>query len=602
MKDIFSDIPRYVRIFRRYIGRRIYLVFTLTVLTAFMQGLGFTMLLPLLRVTQSTMSSEQLGTAEQVLYDLLTWVGLADSLAGVLFVICALFLIKGTLQFAQSSYIGYLQADLLKYLKTQFFDMYNGMTYRYFIDQNAGHFINVINAQVNRFFRSFRRFARALTKVVSAISFFTFAFLISWRFATMVLSIGVGLLVLFQYLNTYVQTLSRQVSGEMSRLNELLVQSLQAFKYIVSTSQTERLRFEVRKSIDQLTGDIFRQRMAGALTKSLREPISVFIVALVILIQAAVFEAPLAPIFVALILLHKGMQSMMAVQKRWQAMMDRIGSVEVVDNEMKSVQRHQESNGTREIGPLSNAIELQGVCFSYNIKGKDTLRDVDVVVPANKTVAFVGESGAGKSTLVDMLTLLLKPRTGEVRIDGVSSSEIELESWRSQVGYVSQDTVVFDDTVANNICLWQGDITKDAALRQRLIDAAKRAHAHRFITRLTEGYQTVVGDRGVRLSGGQRQRVFIARELFKKPNLLILDEATSDLDTASEKYIQESIDALQGEVTVVMIAHRLSTVKGADLIYVIEEGCVVESGTYSDLIEKDGGQFRNMVEMQSIHR
>jgi len=548
------------------------------------------------------MSSEQLGTAEQVLYDLLTWVGLADSLAGVLFVICALFLIKGTLQFAQSSYIGYLQADLLKYLKTQFFDMYNGMTYRYFIDQNAGHFINVINAQVNRFFRSFRRFARALTKVVSAISFFTFAFLISWRFATMVLSIGVGLLVLFQYLNTYVQTLSRQVSGEMSRLNELLVQSLQAFKYIVSTSQTERLRFEVRKSIDQLTGDIFRQRMAGALTKSLREPISVFIVALVILIQAAVFEAPLAPIFVALILLHKGMQSMMAVQKRWQAMMDRIGSVEVVDNEMKSVQRHQESNGTREIGPLSNAIELQGVCFSYNIKGKDTLRDVDVVVPANKTVAFVGESGAGKSTLVDMLTLLLKPRTGEVRIDGVSSSEIELESWRSQVGYVSQDTVVFDDTVANNICLWQGDITKDAALRQRLIDAAKRAHAHRFITRLTEGYQTVVGDRGVRLSGGQRQRVFIARELFKKPNLLILDEATSDLDTASEKYIQESIDALQGEVTVVMIAHRLSTVKGADLIYVIEEGCVVESGTYSDLIEKDGGQFRNMVEMQSIHR
>jgi ABC-type multidrug transport system fused ATPase/permease subunit len=160
--------------------------------------------------------------------------------------------------------------------------------------------------------------------------------------------------------------------------------------------------------------------------------------------------------------------------------------------------------------------------------------------------------------------------------------------------------VVFDDTVANNIYLWQGDIEDDPALRERMIHAAERAHADHFIRDLPNGYQTVVGDRGVRLSGGQRQRLFVARELFKQPNLLLLDEATSDLDTASEQHIQDSIDALQGEVTVVIIAHRLSTVKNADRVYVLDEGRVIEEGPYHELRARENGEFREMVEMQSL--
>jgi len=558
------------------------------------------MLLPLLRISQTTSSSEELGMVEQVLYDLLSWMGIADSLVGVLLVISGLFLIKGTLQFAQSSYIGYLQADLLKHLKIRFFDAYNGMTYEYFIDQNAGHFINVINAQVTRFFRSFRRFSRSLMKAVSAVSFFAFAFLISWPFALMALVLGCGLLVLFQYLNRYVQILSRRVSSEMSNLNKLLVQSLQAFKYVISTNQTNRLRAEVRNSIGQLTGDIFRQRMAGALTKSLREPVSVFVVTGVILMQAMVFDAPLAPIFVALVLLHKGMQSMMGLQKTWQAVMDRIGSVEVVNDEMDAVERNQETNGSREIRRLSKGIEMRNVYFAYNDESGNVLHDVNIVVPANETTALVGESGAGKSTLVDMMTLLLKPHTGEVRIDGISHRDIDLDSWRSQIGYVSQETVVFDDTVANNISLWEGDIDENAEKRERIITAAKQAHADHFIRKLEDGYQTVVGDRGVRLSGGQRQRLFIARELYKQPSLLILDEATSALDTASEQYIQKSINSLQGEVTVVIVAHRLSTVKKADIIYVLDKGRVEEKGTYEELINKRNGKFKDMVKRQNI--
>jgi ABC-type multidrug transport system fused ATPase/permease subunit len=598
--EFISDIARYVKIYRRYIGRRIYLVFVLTVLMAFTQGLGFTMLLPLLRVAQASTSTDELSGTEQVLYDLLAWMGISGSLVGVLLFIVAIFLVKGSLQFAQASYIGYLQADLLRELKMKFYDRFNDMTYEYFITQNAGHFINVINQQVKRFFNSFKQFAKALTKAVSAISFFAFAFAISWQFALSVLVLGLGLLALFQYINIYVRRLSRRVSSEMGHLNKLLVQSLQAFKYVVSTHQDSHLRAEVDRSVRRLTGDIFRQRMAGALTKAIREPISVLIIAGVIMVQALVFRAPLAPIFVALLLFHKGMQSVMALQTMWQRMMDRIGSVEVVDEEMQAVGRHQERNGFRQVGALSQGIEFRDVCYAYNDEDGDVLHQINIEIPANHTVALVGESGAGKSTLVDMVTLMLKPRTGNILIDSVPHDEIDLNSWRSQIGYVSQETVVFDDTVANNICLWKGNFKEDSELQEQVIHAAERAHADNFISELPQGYQTKVGDRGVRLSGGQRQRLFVARELFKQPNLLLLDEATSDLDTASEQHIQDSIDALKGEVTVVIIAHRLSTVKNADRVYVLDKGRVIEEGSYHELRGRENGEFKEMLEMQSL--
>jgi ABC-type multidrug transport system fused ATPase/permease subunit len=593
------DIVRYLRIYRRYIGRRIYLVFFLTGLTALTQGFGITLLLPLLRASQSG-SAEDMSTAEEVLYDVLGWMGIADSLPGILAFIALVFVGKGALQFAKGGYVGYLQARLLRELKTKLFDAYSQMDYRYYIRQNAGHFINVINQQVNQFFSSFSTFTNFLTKLVTTLSYFGFAFAIAWRFALMALGVGIGLLVLFRYLNAYVRQLSRKRSAEISELNKLLVQSLQAFKYIVGTNQTAHLRSGVLGSVKRLTSYIFKQNIAGAFTSALKEPVSVLLITGLIALQVMVFNEPVAPIFVALLLFHRGMQSMMSIQSSWQNTMNQIGAVEMVTDEFEAVTRHEEPEGPRTVEALREGIEFRNVSFAYNEEDGDVLHDINIDVPVNQTVALVGESGAGKSTLVDMMTLMLKPRTGTISIDGVPHDEINLASWRDQIGYVSQETVVFDDTVANNISLWQGEIDDDPALRERVIDAAKRAHAHHFIKDLPNGYRTIVGDRGVRLSGGQRQRLFVARELFKQPNLLLLDEATSDLDTASEQHIQDSIDALKGEVTVVIIAHRLSTVKNADRVYVLDKGCVVEDGSYHELRMRENGQFREMVEMQSL--
>jgi ABC-type multidrug transport system fused ATPase/permease subunit len=340
--------------------------------------------------------------------------------------------------------------------------------------------------------------------------------------------------------------------------------------------------------------------VARALTSSLKEPVSVLLVTGIIGLQVVVFEGAVAPIFVALLFFHRGMQSMMSVQSSWQSTMNNIGSVEMVVDDLQQARSNREKTGSKDLSPLSEGVYFDDVYYAYNSEDDDVLQGINIEVPANQTVALVGESGAGKSTLVDLMTLMLRPRAGEIRIDGTPHDEVDVASWRKQIGYVSQETVVFDDTIANNISLWQGHFEGDSAHRERVIDAAKRAHAHHFIEDLPDGYQTVVGDRGVRLSGGQCQRLFVARELFKQPNLLILDEATSDLDTASEQHIQNSIDALQGEVTVVIIAHRLSTVKNADRVYVLDEGRVVEEGSYHQLRMQDGGQFREMVEMQSL--
>ena len=596
----FESIAYYLRVYRTYIGRRLYIVFVLTGLAALAEGLGITLLLPLLKVTDTGGGEEEVsGTVQEALYAALTWIGIEESVVGILLLIGVVFLMKGLLKFAETGYRGYLQARLLRELKGRLFRKYGRMDYEYFSSTNTGHLVNVINGRVNGFYSSFEHFARFMSKVITSLSYFAVAFALAWQFALMALVMGGIVLFLFKYLNAYVRTLSGQAAQEQSQLNKLLMQALHSFKYIASTDQVRHLTDGVFDSIRRLTGYRFRQKVAGAFTKAIREPLSVFFIILVVIIQVTVLSAPLAPIFVALVLFHRGMQTMVGVQKRWQSTMDKIGSLEMVVDEFETLEQHRESDGDVELGPLSDGIEVRDVSFAYDEDG-DVLHNVSVDIPANETVALVGESGAGKSTLVDMLTLMLSPRRGEVVIDGVPGSEIDLSSWRSQIGYVSQETAIFDDTVANNISLWKGDYTSDSEVRERAEEAARRAYAHHFIADLPEGYQTVVGDNGVRLSGGQRQRLFVARELYKQPNLLILDEATSDLDSASERHIQNSIDALQGKVTVVTIAHRLSTVKNADRVYVLDEGRVIEEGSYHELRARENGQFREMVEMQSL--
>jgi subfamily B ATP-binding cassette protein MsbA len=593
----FADLFQYLAAYRQYIGKRLYIVFILTVLAALAEGFGIALLLPLLEATEAGGAEAVDGGLQQALYDFLHLIGIGDSVVGILLFIGGVFIAKGMLKFAEGAYNGYLQSRLLRELKTGLFDAYSTMDFGYYVQRNTGHFINVINGQVDGFYNSFKKFITFLAGIITTFTYFAVAFAIAWRFALMAVGIGLVLLFLFKYLNVYVRGLSRKSATERSTLNKLLVQALQAFKYIASTGQMNHLREGVVDSVRRYTGYRLRQKIASAFTRAIKEPVSILFMILVIALQVTVFNDPLAPIFVALILFHRGMNSIIGIQSNWQSVMGSIGSLEMVVDEFDELAEWQEQGGSREAAPLSDNIRLHNVSFAYDEDDGPVLHDISLTVPANTTVAFVGESGAGKSTLVDLFTLMLRPQQGEVLVDGVTGRTLDVQSWRQQIGYVSQETVVFDDTIANNISLWQNGTTDT---RDRIEDAARRAYAHHFIEELPDGYDTVVGDRGVRLSGGQRQRLFIARELYKNPNLLILDEATSALDTDSERFIQESIDALKGEMTVVIIAHRLSTIKNVDYVYVLDRGRIIEEGPYTELRERRNGRFKEMVEMQRL--
>lgn len=237
------------------------------------------------------------------------------------------------------------------------------------------------------------------------------------------------------------------------------------------------------------------------------------------------------------------------------------------------------SEGSRNAEPLRKQIEFEGVSFRY--QEEVVLEDVNLVFKRGQMIALVGPSGAGKSTLTDLLLRLYDPTEGRIRIDGVDLREFDSMSYRRMFGVVSQESQLFNDTVANNIGYPGLELDEE-----KIEAAAKVANAHEFITQLPQGYQTLIGDRGVLLSGGQRQRVAIARAVVRDPQILILDEATSSLDSESEKLVQEAIDRVVQDTTAIIIAHRLSTVRNADKIVVIEGGVIVDQGDHEELLER----------------
>jgi subfamily B ATP-binding cassette protein MsbA len=244
-----------------------------------------------------------------------------------------------------------------------------------------------------------------------------------------------------------------------------------------------------------------------------------------------------------------------------------------------------------EIDGIREGIEFAGVSFKYDTSDY-VLKDVSFKVKKGQVVAVVGPSGAGKSTLVDLIPRFYDPTSGSVMLDGRDLRKIRLKSLRNIMGIVTQETILFNDTVRNNIAYGVEEVPLS-----RVIDAARAANAHDFITGLPEGYDTVIGDRGVRLSGGERQRLAIARAILKDPQILIFDEATSSLDTESEKLVQDAIEHLLSSRTNFVIAHRLSTVTNADLIVVIDSGRLVEIGCHDDLIAA-GKTYRRLYDLQ----
>ena len=250
-----------------------------------------------------------------------------------------------------------------------------------------------------------------------------------------------------------------------------------------------------------------------------------------------------------------------------------------------------DKEGAVELGEIKGAVRYSGVCFSYH-ENKQTLSDINIDVRPGEMAALVGPSGAGKTTITYLLPRLYENDGGTVSIDGIDVKDVTLESLRRQIGIVTQDTYLFNASIRENLLF-----AKDGAGQEELDAACRAANIYDFIAALPEGYDTVVGERGIKLSGGEKQRLSIARALLKNPSIVILDEATSSLDSVSESLIQAAIEPLLKNRTSLVIAHRLSTIMAADRIYVVEAGRIVEEGTHEQLLAL-GGAYKKLCDKQ----
>ena len=280
-----------------------------------------------------------------------------------------------------------------------------------------------------------------------------------------------------------------------------------------------------------------------------------------------------------------GIQSSLAAAERIASLLDR---------PLESVNR--DGSGWQ-VGPLGRGIEFNGVSFRYPGKEEAALEEITLVIPAGGFVAFVGPSGSGKSTLANLVPLFYYPEKGEILWDGRNTKSSDVASLRSQIGIVTQDVILMNQTIQENLLYG----LKRPVSEEEMIEAARIAHAHEFISRLPEGYQTRVGEKGIFLSGGERQRLALARVVLRDPSVLILDEATSALDTESEFAIQKALEKIMRGRTTIVIAHRLSTIRNAQKVYVMDKGHIVEEGSHEELMQTDAGRYRRFLRLSLSH-
>lgn len=388
------------------------------------------------------------------------------------------------------------------------------------------------------------------------------------------------------------KSLTAQV--KMSQIYEIIHETL-AGNRIVKAFATEK--YEIKKFF-QATASHLRTSMKQAWIGSLSSPFMEFLGGLVgafILYVGTrrIAEGHISPgdfgsFVMSIFLMYMPIKRLSKANNVIQQAVASYGRIQEV---LETPFQIEESPTAYPLPPVKGRIQFENVWFSYN-DGRPVLEDIDFEVPATETAAIVGLSGGGKTTIVSLLTRFYDSTSGRILIDGIDIREVTLKSLRSRIGLVTQDIILFNDTIRHNIAYGEDDIPLE-----RIIDAARAARAHDFIEALPRGYDTQVGERGGLLSSGQRQRLAIARALVKDPPILILDEATSALDAESEHLIQEALAGLRKSRTTIIIAHRLSTVRSADRILVIDKGRIVETGSHEQLLRQDG-IYRKLYELQ----
>ena len=586
-----SDFVYLVRYLYASIGWRLVAWLGLVGAASLLEGISISLILPILAGSATTTDS----TLYQALTRGAALVGLPYNLWVAVIGMAALYSARTACFIFQEVVAGRITGSQLARMKIELVERVFRADYQHVLERGVSAYTNAATIEIGNVAQVLNNCARFMVALAYTFVYVALPLAINPVFTSVVIVVGIPGYFLIKRAFGLAARYSVRATAANAALQSQLVQAFGSLKYLKSTHGSGKITRRLSATSTE-QGDLeYRQRALSAFVSNGAELFFMIVIAVLLLYYVEIARQEVIEILFILFIVRRGMNYALQAQNSFQGFLRYVGSARNFRELIRELEDNEEPTAPEGTAPdFDRPIALDGVTFRYG-DGAPALDALSLEIPPRSTVAFVGASGAGKSTLATLLTGILPPTAGVVRVGDTPYGELDQAELRRQIGYVTQESVIFSDSVRNNITLWEGDGPDvDAAMRE----AAEAANIAEFIESLPDGYDTPLGEDGLNISGGQRQRIAIARELYKSVPVLILDEATSALDSESERVVQQSIDSLRGDKTVIVIAHRLSTVRNADTIFVLREGRLVERGGYAALYARNG-VFTRMVDTQS---
>ena len=521
-----------------------------------------------------------------------------DALLKICLLVVFAFVLKNIFGYLQAYYLSYVEQGSMKDLRDHAYKHLHELPMSYFKQERVGNLISRLTNDVNVVQNSISAaFLNLIREPLTIIVFVGIALSISWQLTLLAFVILPFSMFIITWIGIKLRKHSTRIQAKMADITSILQETISGVKIVKAFSMEN---YENKKFTEE-TNNFFKMMLRIVRIRNASSPItetlSVIVGAVIIYYGGVLvlqYNALKASEFLgflfAIFQLMPPIKELSTVNNRIQessAAGDRI--FEIIDTHPNI----QDKSDAAQVNKFDYNIEFSHIDFRYEDSDELVLNDIDFSVNKGEIIALVGPSGGGKSTLVDLIPRFYDPAGGRILIDNKDIKDIKIQDLRSLLGIVTQETFLFNESIKNNIAYGLGDYP-----REKIIEAAKTANAHNFIIDLPDGYETIIGERGLKISGGQRQRISIARAIVKNPEIMIFDEATSALDNESELLVQEAIERMMKNRTTFVIAHRLSTIRNATKIIVIDRGKIVQIGTHDELIRDVNGLYRKFYEMQ----